>query len=207
MPQSPCHPRPGSTNALVQLGGNPYPVCSIVWPIKTTIFPRAKLARYVRCAALDDFFVEEFLDLNARDHRDGIPGALLGTNGTASANVPVDNDYLMRAIAGVIGVVDLIDTIDRTKVHAPFAPGAPINVNPGFRPRSTRPLRSLRHDSPATFLAHIWKHMCSYHAVVQCSPCSPKRLMFAVHSKALAACLQVRLSGGALLHALRQWCV
>ena len=151
MQQSPCHPRPGTTNAL------------------------------------GDFFVEEFLDLNARDHRDGIPGALLGTNGTASANVPVDNDHLMRAIAGVIGVVDLIDTIDRTKVHAPFAPGAPINVNPGFRPRSTRPLRSLRHDSPATFLAHTWKHMCSYHAVVQCSQCSPTRLMFAVHSKALAS--------------------
>ena len=98
--------------------------------------------------ALGDLFAQEFLDLDTRDHSDGLPGAFLGTNGTASADVPVDNDYLMRAVAGVIGIVNFIDTIDGTKVHAPFAPSAPINVNPGFWPRSTRALRSLRHDSP-----------------------------------------------------------
>jgi hypothetical protein len=49
--------------------------------------------------------------------------------------------------------------------------------------------------------------MCSYHAVVQCSQGSLKRFIFTVHSKALAARLQVWLSGGALLHALRQWFV
>jgi hypothetical protein len=98
--------------------------------------------------ALGDLFAQEFLDLSARDHGDGLPGAFLGTNGTASANVPVDNDYLMRAVASVIGIVNFIDAIDGTKVYAPFAPSAPIDVNPGFWPRSTRALRSLRHNAP-----------------------------------------------------------
>ena len=98
--------------------------------------------------ALGNLFAQEFLDLDTRDHSDGLPGAFLGTNGTASADVPIDNDYLMRTVAGVIGIVNFIDTIDGTKVHAPFAPSAPINVNPGFWPRSTRALRPLRHDAP-----------------------------------------------------------
>jgi len=98
--------------------------------------------------ALFYLFTQEFLDLDARDHGDGVPGALLGTNGTASADIPVDNDHLMRAVTGIIGIIDLIDTIDGTKVHTPFAPRAPVDINPGFWPRSTRALRSLRHKSP-----------------------------------------------------------
>jgi hypothetical protein len=98
--------------------------------------------------ALGDLFAQEFLDLSTRDHGDGVPGAFLGANGTASTDIPVNNDDLMRAVASVIGIVNFIDTIDGTKVHAPFAPSAPIDVNPGFWPRSTRALRSLRHDSP-----------------------------------------------------------
>ena len=98
--------------------------------------------------ALGDLFAQEFLDLRARDHGDGLPGAFLGTNSTASADVPVDNDHLMRAVAGVVGIVNFIDTIDGAKIYAPFAPSAPIDVNPGFWPRSPRALRSLRHNTP-----------------------------------------------------------
>src|SRR5437764_1231606 len=98
--------------------------------------------------ALGNLFAQEFLDLSARDHGNSLPGAFLGTNGTTSADVPVDNDYLMRAVTGVIGIVNFIDAIDGTKVYAPFTPGAPIDVNPGFWQRSTRALRSLRHHAP-----------------------------------------------------------
>jgi len=112
--------------------------------------------------ALGDLFAQELLDLDTRDHSNGVPGAFLGTNGAASANVPVDNDHLVCAVAGVMRVVNFIDTIDGTKVYAPFTPGAPIDVNPGFWPRSTRALRSLRHNAPATFLAHTnYAEMCT----------------------------------------------
>src|SRR2546428_9233743 len=111
---------------------------------------------------LGDLFAQEFLDLDTRDHGDGVPGAFLGANGTASANVPINNDHLMRAVTGVIRIVNFIDTIDGTKVYAPLTPGAPIDVNPGFWPRSTRALRSLRHNAPATFLAHTYyAEMCT----------------------------------------------
>ena len=97
---------------------------------------------------LGDLFAQEFLDLDTRDHSNSLPGAFLGTNGTASADVPIDNNHLMRAVAGLIGIVNFIDTIDRTKIYAPFTPCAPIDVNPGFWPRSTHALRSLRHSAP-----------------------------------------------------------
>jgi hypothetical protein len=98
----------------------------------------------------------------------------------------------MRAVASIIGVIDLIDTIDRTKVHAPFAAGAPIDVNPGFRPRSTRPLRSLRHNSPC-YLSSI--DIEAYVLVsCRCAMFGKARynaLTLAVYSKALTARLQV----------------
>ena len=98
--------------------------------------------------ALGNLFAQELLDLDTRDHGNSLPGAFLGTNGTASTDIPVDNDYLMRAVTGVIGIVNLVDTIDGAKVYAPFTPGTPIDINPGFWPRSTRTLRSLRHNTP-----------------------------------------------------------
>src|ERR687887_349412 len=64
--------------------------------------------------ALGDLFAQEFLNLSARDHGNGLPGAFLGANGTASTNVPVNNDHLMRAVTGVIRIVNFIDTIDGT---------------------------------------------------------------------------------------------
>src|ERR1051326_1390243 len=97
---------------------------------------------------LDDPFAQDFLDLSARDHGNGLPRAFLGTNGAASADVPVDNNDLMRAVASIVGIVNFIDTIDGTKVDAPFTSGAPIDVNPGFWPRSPRALPSLRHSTP-----------------------------------------------------------
>src|SRR4029450_5848314 len=96
--------------------------------------------------ALGHLLPQEFLDLDTRDHGDGVPGAFLGTNGTASTDVPVDNDYLIRAVASVIGIVNFIDTIDGPKVYAPFAPSAPIDVNPGFWPSSPPALRFPRHN-------------------------------------------------------------
>src|SRR5262249_5092075 len=113
-------------------------------------------------SALGDLFAQEFLDFDARDHSNRLPGAFLGANSTARADVPVDDNHLMRTVAGVIGIVNFIDAIDGTKVYAPFTPGAPIDINPGFWPRSPRALRSLRHNAPAPFLAHTCMQRCAH---------------------------------------------
>src|SRR5262249_12817185 len=120
------------------------PVCWHTSTRQSSCYPTTPGAR----KALLDLFAQEFLDFHARDHGDSLPWAFLGTNGATSTDIPIDNDDLMRAVAGIRGIVNLIDTIDWTKVHAPFAARTAIDINPGFWPRSTRALRSLRHDVP-----------------------------------------------------------
>jgi len=135
------------------------------WRISTWQNP-CPLTTTGAASALFYLFAQEFLDLDARDHGDGVPGTLFGTNGTASADIPVDNDHLMCTVTGIIGIINLIDTIDGTKVHTPFAPRAPVDINPGFWARSTRALRSLRHKSPP--LVEPPAHWAYFNALATC---------------------------------------